>query len=486
MRTISTIADITFYGRDQVGNDVSATGIDQRELLGLGRSDADSSGAGDVAPGDEKSGGHIHGFDFSLHRCRCSRAVRRRVHDQENRTAGPSGPSELGTSLAIAATPDLLPQDGASTSQIVISRLRRERAAGAEPVAARRDLRRRRRHRLRPSVGQGLVDRQRRPRRRRLHRARSTVDNVDRNTRVQIAGHAGQRQLQRHLARFAEIRLVPTGVVGGETSVPNFTFSPAAPKQLETGDRSTPRTATLDQDADEVSNGTSATAARRQGRVASHQFREIDSYTVTLTVTDIAGLKGSRSKSVTVGTSGAAGRQLRVLADRARHRRGDRVQRLGLHGRRAAVIVNYAWQFGNGSTGVGHGRARRLRHAGHLHRLADSHRRRRQHGHRVAGSDGRHLQPRRADGGVYVLADRAAARRTSSTSMRRRSTSADPIVNYKWDFGDGGTATPRQPTTTHTFTDPGTYVVTLDDHGFQGPDSHDDQERRGPRPRPSG
>ena len=26
MRTISTIADITFYGRDQVGNDVSITG----------------------------------------------------------------------------------------------------------------------------------------------------------------------------------------------------------------------------------------------------------------------------------------------------------------------------------------------------------------------------------------------------------------------------------------------------------------------------
>ncbi len=41
------------------------------------------------------------------------------------------------------------------------------------------------------------------------------------------------------------------------------------------------------------------------------------------------------------------------------------------------------------------------------------------------------------------------------------STSADPITNYKWDFGDGGTASTAQKTASHTFTDPGTYVVTL-------------------------
>jgi PKD repeat protein len=41
------------------------------------------------------------------------------------------------------------------------------------------------------------------------------------------------------------------------------------------------------------------------------------------------------------------------------------------------------------------------------------------------------------------------------------STSADPIVSYKWDFGDGGTATSTQPTRTHPFATTGTYVVTL-------------------------
>ena len=41
------------------------------------------------------------------------------------------------------------------------------------------------------------------------------------------------------------------------------------------------------------------------------------------------------------------------------------------------------------------------------------------------------------------------------------STSADPITNYKWDFGDGGSASTALKTVSHTFTNPGTYVVTL-------------------------
>ena len=145
----------------------------------------------------------------------------------------PSGPSELGTSLALTATPDLLPQDGSSTSQIVIRAfdqngqpvrnlsLRVETAVGgvitdfgrlsAKDVSTGSD-------------GRAVV----------VYTAPKPVDNIDRNTRVQIlvtpvAGNSNGTQ-----SRFAEIRLVPTGVVGGETPVPNFTITPATPKQLET------------------------------------------------------------------------------------------------------------------------------------------------------------------------------------------------------------------------------------------------------------
>jgi hypothetical protein len=42
VRTISTIADITFYGRDQVGNDVSVTGAISVNFSDWGDPDSDS------------------------------------------------------------------------------------------------------------------------------------------------------------------------------------------------------------------------------------------------------------------------------------------------------------------------------------------------------------------------------------------------------------------------------------------------------------
>ena len=41
------------------------------------------------------------------------------------------------------------------------------------------------------------------------------------------------------------------------------------------------------------------------------------------------------------------------------------------------------------------------------------------------------------------------------------STSADPIVNYQWDFGDGATASTASKTTTHAYAVARIYVVTL-------------------------
>ena len=45
------------------------------------------------------------------------------------------------------------------------------------------------------------------------------------------------------------------------------------------------------------------------------------------------------------------------------------------------------------------------------------------------------------------------------------STSADPITNYKWDFGDGGTASTAAKTTSHTFVDPRHLRRHADDSG---------------------
>jgi PKD repeat protein len=51
------------------------------------------------------------------------------------------------------------------------------------------------------------------------------------------------------------------------------------------------------------------------------------------------------------------------------------------------------------------------------------------------------------------------------------------IVSYAWDFGDGTTAAETNPVTAHTFTEAGTYTVSLtvfDDNGLNATVKHDD------------
>ena len=63
---------------------------------------------------------------------------------------------------------------------------------------------------------------------------------------------------------------------------------------------------------------------------------------------------------------------------------------------------------------------------------------------------------------AFTFSPTAPFRAPSVSFNATTSTSADPIVSYKWNFGDGGTAsTTAAATTSHVFDDPGDYVVTL-------------------------
>jgi PKD repeat protein len=369
----------------------------------------------------------------------------------------PSGPSELGTTLAIAATPDLLPQDGSSTSQVVIRAfdsngqpvrnlsLRVEMAVGGVITdfghLSAKDT-------STGSDGRAVV----------VYTAPEPVDNVDRDTRVQIMVTPVNGNYNGTFARFAEIRLVPTGVVGGETNVPDFKIAPTAPKQLETvtfdaSDAQLDQTLTkYEWDFGDGSKG--------QGRVTSHQFSDIDSYAVTLTVTDIAGLKGSRSKTVAVGGSGEP--EASFVFSPGEPGIGEEIVFNGAGSTVAAprIIVKYAWQFGTGSSASGMVVKKKYDTAGTYNvtlTVTDD-----------AGNTATATQA--VEVGTSSPGGLAAAFTVSPTSPLEdtvvnfnatTSTSADPITNYKWDFGDGGTASTAQKTATHTFDDPGTYVVTL-------------------------
>ena len=153
-------------------------------------------------------------------------------------------------------------------------------------------------------------------------------------------------------ARTVQIRLVPTGTVsGGLTQVPDFQISPTGPNVLEsaTFDASDP---TLDAklvgylwDFGDGSSGS--------GRNASHQYRSAGVFSVTLTVTDTGGNKGSRSKSLTVGAGslptasfvfspGEPGVSETIIFDASPSTATAPRQ-----------IVSYEWQFGTGRSATG-------------------------------------------------------------------------------------------------------------------------------------
>jgi PKD repeat protein len=258
----------------------------------------------------------------------------------------PSGPSEFATSLQLTASPDVLSQDGRSESQITII----ARDPNNQPLrnlALRADIvvngtivdfgSLSQKHIATGSDGRATL----------VYRAPEAVDNVDRNTTVTIAVTPSSGDAAGTTARSVSIRLVPTGTVGGETNVPDFQFAPSSPKQLEsvTFDASS---AVLDSTLVKY-EWDFGDGSKGSGRVASHQFREVGFYTVTLTVTDSMGRTGSRSKSVGVEATPAPAAGF--VFSPAEPLAGDEIvfNAAGSTAVPPRVIVKYTWQFGENS-----------------------------------------------------------------------------------------------------------------------------------------
>lgn len=368
-----------------------------------------------------------------------------------------SGPSEFGTSVVLSASPDVLPQDGVSQSQIVVV----ARDANSQPLrnlSLRADI----------SVGGTVTDfgtlSQKAlstgsdGRATVVYTAPAAVDNVDRQSMVTINITPLSGDARGNVARTVDIRLVPVGTVGGETAVPAFVVSPSTPVQLQTvtfdaSDATLDATLVkYDWDFGDGSKGS--------GRVASHQFRDVGNYTVTLTVTDLAGRKGSRSRNVAVGSSGLPSASF--VFSPASPGVGEEIAFNGAASTAVAprTIVSYDWQFGTDRTGTGMVVLKRYDTPGTYNvtlTVTDD-----------AGNKGTATQA------VSVGTDSAgglAAKFTFSPASpvagaavnfnASTSTSADPIVEYRWDFGDGATSVKATPTVAHTFGSAGAYVVTL-------------------------
>lgn len=276
------------------------------------------------------------------------------VHKQD--TPALTGPSELGTSITIAVSPDTLPQDGSSQSVVTIT----ARDANGQPL---------RNASLRAEIAVdgtitdfGTLS------------ARNVVSDangraslvytappapavaVDNGTQVQIRVTPAGTDFGNETMRFATIRLTPPGVVGPGTSPLRPAFVPPA---VTLGNPSVFTATVVDATgADATSQvasfswsfGDGGTAT---GQTATHTFITPGSFPVTLTVTDLVGRTNKASQTVTVGqgqlptaafvTSPAAP----IVNQTINFNASGSTAEPGHH------ITDFSWNFGDGTLGSG-------------------------------------------------------------------------------------------------------------------------------------
>jgi len=216
-----------------------------------------------------------------------------------------SGPSGLGNNITIAASPDVLTQDGLSQSLITITAI----DSNGQPkpnVQLRADI----------AVGGVITDFGRLS-------AKSLVTDasghatlvftappapaivVGGGTKVDIQVTPIDSNFDNANPRVVSIMLVPPGIIiAGSSLVPDFTVSPASPNAGDTATLTATFTDPTNSHQTAVSfswdfgDGTTGT-----GQTVTHTFRTTGVNIVTLTLTDNLGHLASVSHAVTVGAA---------------------------------------------------------------------------------------------------------------------------------------------------------------------------------------
>ena len=373
------------------------------------------------------------------------------------------GPSELGLSLSLSASPDVLPTDG--TSQSLVTILARD---GSGQALANVTLR------LQIRFGGVFQD---------VGRISATTlvtgqngtalatytapigGNVDTGSVVEVLVTPVGDNYANAVPRTMAIRLVPSGVVvPPQNFTAGFRFSPSSPAEFqnvlfETNCLAAAVDCVNDPNGQVVSydwdfgDGTSGTGAS-----VTHEYSAPATYSVTLIVKDAFARSVSTIKSVTVVSGGTP--TATFTFSPSSPNLGDTVffnasASTAPAGRK---VVSYAWNYGDGSTGAGATVS---------------------HGFDVAGSYRVSLtvtDDRGAVGtstqSVSVTTSQPTALFVFSPSMpsvgapvffdasgARATVPGRTLVSHAWVFGDGSTASGK--TTSHAFTFAGTFNVTL-------------------------
>ena len=353
-----------------------------------------------------------------------------------------SGPSELGLSVTLFASPDTLRQDGASQAQITIQ-AQDGNGQPARNVPIRLDV----------AVNGTLADFGQLSGKNLVTggdgRASATytaplapVDPVDSQTVVQIMATPGGTDFSNATSRSVSIRLVPPGIIlpPNGTPVPSFTFAPSTP--LVRMDVTFDASLSTDSDGRIVrylwNFGDGSTD---DGVVVKHEFKSFGTFVVTLTVTDDRGQSASLSKNVSVAATGDP--KPDFVVSPATPMVGERVF-FNAATSTAAVgrsIEQYDWDFGTGAQASGMTTSYVFTKQGSYTVLLT-----------VTDDAGNKASTAKTvtvgSGGLTASFSYLPAAPTGIDTVYfngAASTGANGIASYAWTFGDGSTGTGATP-----------------------------------------
>jgi PKD repeat protein len=266
----------------------------------------------------------------------------------------PSGPSELGLSLTLQATPDVLPMDGVSQAQISIQ-TRGPNGEAQRNVACRVEI-----------VVDGVIADIGRLSSKSVvtgSDGRATVSytapagppegNSDSLSQVQILVSPVGYDFANTVFRNVNIRLVPQGVVlpPNGTPVADFSYSPLTPREGDVvgfdGSLSKDDGQFLTYEWD-FGDGFGGSGVR-----TSHVFGLRGSYLVTLKVTDDRGLSAQTSKTVAVSASEKPTAIFNVSPTPAKAGESVFFNAAASVAAPGRQLVRFDWAFGDGTFGTG-------------------------------------------------------------------------------------------------------------------------------------
>jgi len=374
-----------------------------------------------------------------------------------------TGPSELGLSLSISPNPDILVQDGASQSRVLIS----ARDSNGKPksnVSLIAEIFVNGVHTDFGSISQRSLVTDANGEASLMYTAPALPAGpaVDTGTLVEIAVTPLERSggFGNSTTRTATIRLMPPGVVVPADGLqPAFTITPSSPTDHQTVlfDGSTSTSAPNNPIASYSWNfGDGVTAS---GRTATHSFSIAGTYAITLTITDQYNRSASTTQTLDVG--GGTGPTASFLSSPAAPLIGDLVNfnasaSVAAPGR---TIRTYGWDFGDGTQKSSSSpiTTHDFVAAGVFTVTL------------VVTDDAGHQGVATAT--ITIAADTPTADFTFSqlppnaahnmqfNSSGSKATPGRTIASYSWDFGDGGSSTLASPS--HAYAAGASYNVTL-------------------------